>query len=129
MTAANIPGQSIFGMLYNLTTALLYYDGFLPFIPTAVCDFFFFIALVTASTIVGQPLSYLSCKNRTMHTTSVQALNSVPDATSPATGTAAYKVHTRTFKMVRIEYPVWVAGEERTCVMMKAIWGFAIALT
>jgi len=121
---------SIFGLLYNLTTALLYHDGFLPFVATAICDFFFFIALVTASTIVGQPLSYLSCKNRTMHAT-VQSLNSVPDASGPGAtaGTSTYRVHSRTFKMVRVEYPVWVAGEERTCVMMKAIWGFGMSLT
>lgn len=120
-------------------------------------DTLFFISLTITSVIIGKPLSYLSCKAIGAATPSgfdpsksfTDALNQGPTTTASAvtttitaaaTGTAAayLQPESGTVQHLRlrsdiymhdIDYSVWVAGTERTCDMMKAIWGLVIALT
>lgn len=185
-----------FAILYIGITVVLYWDLQLPLLFTAGCDFLFFIALMTATIVIGKPLSYMSCKamrsasstdgtqrlvqslataavpsptfqalsqtanNAYVTPTPIQAAtrttisyvtqtvsNAVVAATlAPGGKTQVYgtdgqlysvetvsrfvKRHSEEDNLKTITYTEWARSQGMsTCLMLKAVWGFGIALT
>lgn len=166
-----------FAVLYTVISVILYWDRQLPMLPTAIIDALFFIALMVSSIVLGKPLSYISCKNRSnteftatpapvaqeswivapvaadppTTTTITYVTETVKNAVIAATvapgGTAQvygtdgqlYSIsaairmvrrHSEESAMEKIVYGTWIRNAStNTCLMMKAVWGFGIALT
>ncbi|KAF8249078.1 hypothetical protein K440DRAFT_599601 [Wilcoxina mikolae CBS 423.85] len=107
-----------FAILYCGTTILLYFDHQLPLIPTAGIDMLFFLALMVSSIVIGKPLSYLSCKAVAQSTTK-ELLENIGDRLNQGPSPTTTP-----------DYRSWISsGSVSDCMMMKAVWGFGIALT
>ncbi|KAI1609157.1 hypothetical protein EDD37DRAFT_141333 [Exophiala viscosa] len=104
-------------VLYCAITLILYLDSILPFLISTGIDSLFLIALVVVSVVVGKPLSYLNC----------QVLDEISNATSSAFDFTSALGNSLN-KDGKVNYSQWIGTSKSTCLEMKSIWGFSIAL-
>ena len=105
-------------VLYCAITVILFMDNLLPYFINAIVDGLFMIALIVVAAVIGKPLSFLSCN-------AIGDLNSSP---SSAYSFAAALSSSLVTEGGRINYSSWIGTSRSTCLQMKAIWGFSIAL-
>ena len=105
-------------VLYCAITVILFLDNLLPYLINAAIDALFMIALIVTATVVGKPLSYMSCS-------AIEDLNS---NVSSAYSFAAALSTSLVSEGGQINYSSWIGTSRSTCLQMKSIWGFSIAL-
>lgn len=103
-------------MIYVAITSLLYYDNMLPLLITGGLDGLLLIASIVVASLVGKPLSMLSCA----------ALPATSDVTATTLFFDSYRIRVRVITKT-ISYPAFVALDQQTCYEIKAVWGLSIA--
>ncbi|KAK1753213.1 hypothetical protein QBC47DRAFT_54053 [Echria macrotheca] len=109
---------SVTAVIYVVITYILYYDGMLPLLFTAILDGLLLIASIVVAALIGKPLSMLNC-----------AALPVQSNTSFTTYSTALPFQVRATSINKaLSYFTFVAVDQTTCYEIKAVWGLGIAL-
>jgi membrane glycosyltransferase len=85
----------------------------LNFLISAIGDSTLLIALTVVTVLVGKPLSYLDCL----------ALSN-----SDSTGATGSFITSVSANLKKNNYWVWAGANKTSCLEVKAVWGFSVAL-
>ncbi|ORY57760.1 uncharacterized protein BCR38DRAFT_353871 [Pseudomassariella vexata] len=107
--------------LYIAVTYILYYDGMLPLLITAVMDFALMVATIVVAATIGKPLSMLKCEVLAKVTSN--PLSSGATFVASSQGITYRNVITKA-----VNYFAYVAVDRPHCYEIKAVWGLSIAL-
>lgn len=110
--------QTCIAVLYCVVTIILFIDNILPFLINTGLDGLHLIAVIVVAVTVGKPLSYVNCN----------VLGKVSSAPSSAYAFTAALGNNLAKNGDKISYTHWVGTSKTSCLEMKAIWGFSIAL-
>jgi hypothetical protein len=92
---------------------MLHYDDKIMYFIPAGGDTLLLIALSVLTVKVGKPLSYLDC----------MALSN-----SQSTGATGSFISSVSANFKKNNYWIWAGASKTTCLEVKAVWGFGIAL-
>jgi len=104
---------SCIATLYVGITYLLHFDDKIMYFIPAGGDALLLIALSVLTVKVGKPLSYLDC----------MALSN-----SNSTGATGSFISSISTNLKKNNYWIWAGANKTTCLEVKAVWGFSIAL-
>ncbi|KAE8375558.1 hypothetical protein BDV26DRAFT_283379 [Aspergillus bertholletiae] len=105
-------------VIYCAITTILFFDNILPFLASAIADFFLLIAVIVVAVIIGKPLSYLQCDKIAAVT------DKISSAYAFATKLSSYISHLDG----KLQYVTLVGASKGVCLEAKSIWGLSIAL-
>lgn len=99
-------------VVYIIISYILYWDSLLPLLIATAADCMCLIAGIVVASVVGKPVSYLSCSS------------------FPAQGNTANFLHSLFVNVQRLSDNTyaWVDPSKGSCLQLKAIWGLSICL-
>ncbi|KAL5612316.1 uncharacterized protein BROUX77_002472 [Berkeleyomyces rouxiae] len=113
--------------LYIVVTALLYWKRVLPLALGASGDFVILVAIAVMATVLGNPLSGISCSSLSTPRASMSSY--VAPAYIATASTVDNQASSESNVTKALSYSLYASADKTTCSSLKALWALAITMS